>query len=180
MIYVVRHGQTKGNVARVLRGRAFDDKLTKLGFEQAKETGAKLKDVKFDICYCSPMTRTRQTYQQISKCPIIFDERILPMKYDDSLIGKSNDVGRVNGDNWKRVNTKLSESSESVLELETRVFEFLDEICARHKNENVLVVTHASVCKPVKGYFWGIPESNTYADVFTKNGEIIKGEKKKI
>ena len=183
MLYIVRHGETDRNVEGVLRGSAFDDELNKTGIGQAKETGKQLKDIKFDICYCSPMSRTRQTYEQISSCPLVLDKRLLPIQYDISLIGKSRSVTDTKGgaiDYWERSNKKLSEDSESVLEYEARVFDFLDEICAKHKNQNVLVVTHTSTCKPVKAYFFGIPADNSYSSINTENGEIIKGVKKKV
>ena len=180
MIYIVRHGETDRNVEGILRGSAHDDEINEVGIKQAKEIGKQLANVKFDICYCSPMSRTRQTYEQISNCPLVLDKRILPIQYDGSLIGKSISVtakGPI--DYWERNNKKLSEESESVLEFEARVFSFFDEIVAKHANQNVLVVTHSSTCKPVKGYFLGIPAGNSYSCFHTENGEIIKGDKRK-
>ena len=51
MIYFVRHGQTYDNANKILQG---DGPLNELGVSQAKETGILLKDIKFDICFCSP------------------------------------------------------------------------------------------------------------------------------
>ena len=181
MIYIVRHGETDRNVEGVFRGRAFDDELNSIGVQQAKDIGEQLKDIKFDICYCSPMKRTRQTFEQISKCPLVLDERILPIQYDSSLIGKSiKATAKGPIDYYVRTHLKLSDDSESILEFEARVFGFFDEICEKHENQNVLVVTHSSTCKPIKGYFLGIPADNSYSSFHTKNGEIIKGIKKKI
>ena len=64
MIYFVRHGQTFDNLNNIIQGNGD---LTPLGIEQAKETAVKLKDVKFDICFCSPLKRTKQTLKEILK-----------------------------------------------------------------------------------------------------------------
>jgi len=62
MIYFVRHGQTYDNAVKpeILSGHN-KVKLTKAGIEQAKQTAQELKDVKFDICFCSPLKRAKQT-----------------------------------------------------------------------------------------------------------------------
>ena len=45
--------------------------------EQAKE---KYKDVNFDICYCSPLVRAKQTAE------IVLEGRNIPIVYDDRLM----------------------------------------------------------------------------------------------
>lgn len=71
-IFIIRHGQSQGNVDRILY-RTIPDyaiQLTPLGRIQAFEAGNKIKDiignesVKF---YVSPFWRTRQTFQEIFK-----------------------------------------------------------------------------------------------------------------
>ena len=47
--------------------------------EQAKE---KYKDVNFDICYCSPLVRAKQTAEIVLKgrnIPIVYDDRLMEM-----------------------------------------------------------------------------------------------------
>lgn len=176
MIYVVRHGETEGNVERVLRGQAFDDKLTKVGIEQAKDVAKQLAGVKFDACYCSPMSRTRQTCELITDHKIVFDERLLSLHYSDSLIGMA-DRGDAVNKMWAQ--TDSDKEGESLTDFKARIFEFFDEITKKHARQNVLVVTHASVCKMVKAYFNGTPKDNDYSNIITKNCEIIKGVKKK-
>ena len=181
MIYIVRHGQTDGNVSKTLRGRVFDDQLNETGIQQATQVAKQLRGVKFDICYCSPMTRTRQTYEQISDCPVVTDQRILPLRYSDSLIGKDVATARDYHEFFMRTNKRFGDDAETILEFEKRVFEFMDEICRKHKKQNVLVCTHSTVCKIVKAYFFGLPKDNSYASIpGTKNCDIIKGYKKSL
>ena len=56
-LYIVRHGQSRGNA-----GTETDDPaLTETGFEQAQLTGEALQAVRFDKVYTSHLTRAVQT-----------------------------------------------------------------------------------------------------------------------
>ncbi len=59
-IYLVRHGQSEGNVRSLCYG-STDLPLTPLGREQARLVGKKLKDVPLAHCYVSPLSRARDT-----------------------------------------------------------------------------------------------------------------------
>lgn len=65
-IYIVRHGQTYTNINKIVCGQ-FDTELTKNGFLQAEEIKKKLRDVKFDFFYVSPLKRAIQTAKEISE-----------------------------------------------------------------------------------------------------------------
>ena len=58
LIYVLRHGITQWNKLKKVQG-AMDIPLAPEGIELAKRTGEALKDVPFDICFTSPLTRAR-------------------------------------------------------------------------------------------------------------------------
>jgi broad specificity phosphatase PhoE len=59
-IYLIRHGQTTGDVEDRYGG-AYDDELTDKGKIQAKELANKLSDSGIKILFCSPMIRAQQT-----------------------------------------------------------------------------------------------------------------------
>jgi len=60
ILYLVRHGQSEGNVKRYFHGQT-DYPLTALGREQAREVAEKLKDAKFTRCCTSDLQRAHQT-----------------------------------------------------------------------------------------------------------------------
>ena len=60
ILYLVRHGQSEGNVKRYFHGQT-DYPLTDLGREQAKEVAEKLKDVSFTCCCTSDLQRAHNT-----------------------------------------------------------------------------------------------------------------------
>lgn len=53
MIYLVRQGQTDWNLFRRFNG-VTETFLNQNGIEQAKKQAEELKDIEFDICFCSP------------------------------------------------------------------------------------------------------------------------------
>ncbi len=68
-LYLVRHGQSKGNVGFGDEKADFteinDPRLTELGIMQAKKAGKYLSGVEFDACYSSALVRTVITANEI-------------------------------------------------------------------------------------------------------------------
>lgn len=68
-LYLVRHGQSKGNVGfgdeKVDFTEINDPRLTELGIMQAKKAGKYLSGVEFDACYSSALVRTVITANEI-------------------------------------------------------------------------------------------------------------------
>ena len=59
-LYVIRHGETSWNVARRLQGHAGAD-LNENGVRLAEVTARAMKDIPFDLCFTSPLTRAAHT-----------------------------------------------------------------------------------------------------------------------
>ena len=64
-LYIVRHGQTDGNVYKIMDG-IRDIDLNEKGIEQAELTRDEIKDVNFDLVICSPLSRTKHTMEIIN------------------------------------------------------------------------------------------------------------------
>ncbi len=64
-IYLIRHGQTTGDVENRYGGD-YDDELTDKGQSQVDELIDKLKDVKFEAIFSSPKTRAKQVAEKMS------------------------------------------------------------------------------------------------------------------
>ena len=56
MLYIMRHGKTDWNEARRLQGSS-DIPLNEDGINMAKNARDEYKDVHFDVCFCSPLSR---------------------------------------------------------------------------------------------------------------------------
>jgi probable phosphoglycerate mutase len=65
-IYLVRHGQTTGDVENRYGGD-YDDHLTPLGKQQSADVAKKLAEKNLEIIYTSPKTRASETAQIIKE-----------------------------------------------------------------------------------------------------------------
>ena len=59
-IYLVRHGQSVGNVKNLWYG-STDLPLSERGRKPARQAGEKLRGMAFSACYTSPLSRARDT-----------------------------------------------------------------------------------------------------------------------
>lgn len=83
LLYIVRHGLTPWNHLHKAQGSA-DIPLAQEGIDLARRTGEALIDVKFDICFTSPLTRARQTARLVlgsRDIPVIPDKRIQEINF---------------------------------------------------------------------------------------------------
>ena len=83
LLYILRHGITEWNKLKKVQG-VMDIPLAPEGIALAQKTGAALKDVPFDICFTSPLTRARQTAQFVlgdRNIPVIADRRIQEINF---------------------------------------------------------------------------------------------------
>lgn len=78
MFYIIRHGKTDWNVRHKIQGRT-DVPLNDEGRAQAMRAKEEYRDVHFDVCYCSPLRRARETAE------ILLQDRDVPIYTDDRL-----------------------------------------------------------------------------------------------
>jgi len=173
MIYFVRHGQTNDNANGNLLTGWTATPLNEVGFAQARETAKELKNVKFDICYCSPLVRTRQTLDEILKyhknLQIVFDDRLKERNYGE-ITGKPADICKFR--RWN-ANDKIPFEMETIDELFERVSSFYDEILPKTKGKNVLIVSHSGVGRMTYFYFNGKPKDNDYSNFAIGNAKVM-------
>lgn len=79
MLYIMRHGKTEWNERRKLQGRS-DIPLNEEGRNMARRAANEYADIHFDVCYCSPLIRAKETAQ------LLLEERDVPILYDDRLM----------------------------------------------------------------------------------------------
>lgn len=83
MLYIIRHGKTEWNEIHKLQGRT-DIPLNEEGRAMAREAADRYKDIHFDICFCSPLARARETAEILlagRDVPITFDDRLIEMSF---------------------------------------------------------------------------------------------------
>ncbi len=83
MLYIIRHGKTDWNERHKLQG-ITDIPLNENGRKMAADAAKEYKDINFDVCYCSPLVRARETAEILLKdrdVPIIIDDRLREMGF---------------------------------------------------------------------------------------------------
>lgn len=83
MLYIMRHGKTEWNKMHRLQGRT-DIPLNEEGRSMAETAAAEYADVHFDICFCSPLTRARETAEILLRgrdVAIVPDDRLVEMSF---------------------------------------------------------------------------------------------------
>ncbi len=151
-IYFIRHGQSEANTDDVFQGP--DSPLTKLGEEQARFVGERIKGVDAEVVITSPMPRAQQTADiiaDLTNLPI--EQNALVREYlpPTSLVGvsRTSDKGRTyvlqmlqNLDNPKW----HYEDEENYHEMHDRAVELLTQLEERDE-EKILIVTHVGILR---------------------------------
>ena len=173
MIYYVRHGQTDDNINGNLLTGWNDVPLNNEGLKQAEVAANALKDMHFDICFCSPLLRTKQTLDQILKyhpnLKVVFDDRL-----------KERDWGEITGQpasvcKFRRWNANdISPFKiESIAEMFDRVASFYEDI-KKYSGKNILIVAHSGVARITYHYFYGKPVDGDYSVFKLDNAQVLK------
>ena len=200
-IYVIRHGETNANKEGVFQGSS-DWPLNEDGIKLAKITGQKMKDIKFDACFSSPLIRAKHTAEILLK----ESGNDIEIQYDDRL--KEINAGIYEGKKiWATKPDKKEiprllmllfkynaflcgkfKGGESVRQVYKRTQEFLKEL-SKKNYENVLVSMHGCSMRAMlnmlydnKFDFWqgNVPYNCAVNIIEVKNGEIKLIEKDKV
>ena len=176
MIYFIRHGQTDDNVNGNILSGWSDTPLNKNGILQAKETSENLKNINFDICYCSPLTRAKQTLAEIKKyhssLNIVYDDRLKERDYGE-ITKKPASICKFR--RW-HADDKIPYKMETISEMFERISSFYDDLKAKHLGKNILIVSHSGVGRLTHFYFNGKPSDNDYSNFELGNAKIMKIE----
>lgn len=153
MLYIMRHGKTDWNVKHKLQGRT-DIPLNEEGRRMAENAGKEYRDIHFDICYCSPLIRARETAEIVLKgrnVPIVLDERLQEMSFGEyegmeNIFQIPDCPIQVLFQNPERYIAEVG-GGESLEELYARTGAFLKEIVepALEQGKDILIVGHGAM-----------------------------------
>lgn len=168
-IYFVRHGQTEWNRRKKLQGQA-DLPLNEQGRADAKRAAGILKEIPFDVIYCSPLIRAVETADIIGSCQavdVIVHEKLMEIAYGKyegyDLIAAENDPSCEVYRYFHAPQTfHAAEGGETLTHLKARCRSFLDEIREKDTGKCVLAVCHgtfirgiiSTVCHLSDADFW--------------------------
>lgn len=157
-ITIVRHVESEYNRDGIWAGRA-DCALTENGIKAAQELGKTL-DTNFDVIYCSPLKRTKQTlFAIVPDAEPVYDDRIIEISIGDW----ENTSKNLYSDHDRELFRKgllVPPGAETHKEVDKRVCDFLSDVFKKYKeDERVLVVTHAGVIRSIKRSFLNITKN---------------------
>lgn len=174
MITIVRHGESFDNVNRVLCGQR-NPRLTRKGIAQAERTAEKLRNKNFDLIYCSPLLRAKETCEIINKyhklC-VIYDDRLMERNYG---VFHGKPYSSLNNECiWDYKKSDTSGNLESLNDFCNRIYTFIHQIQEDDKEKNVLIVCHSGVAKMFYCFFNGIPHDGNLLKLRIQNGEFLE------
>lgn len=177
-IYLLRHGFTNMNKEKLYNGQVDED-LIEEGIKQAEEAREMIKNMEFDVIYCSPLTRTKHTCEIVNcnHIPVVYDERLKERTLgwlDGKDLAKE---GLSKEDFYNYYYQSDIEGFEESPEFYARVHSFLDELKTKDYR-NVLMITHGGVLRATYYYFHKIPKDGNLLPPYqsSKNCQLDKYE----
>lgn len=158
IFYIVRHGETTWNVAKLLQGHQ-DSPLTDDGIIQVKELAQQFASVHFDHVFSSDLMRAKRTAEllTITKKLAINTTHLLRERSFGKYEGKPREVFQAENEElikqyealsqneqWK---FKYGDGMESSEEIVTRLLTFLRETAVTYEGKTILIVTHGGVLR---------------------------------
>ena len=161
-IYLVRHGETDWNQAGLLQGQT-DIALNAQGLEQAREAAERLKEVSFEIAFCSPLIRAKRTAETIigdRKITLTTDERLRELNFGPWEGVDIRTIKDAASQPFTNPGSYIPpEGAESFAQLYKRSGEFVDQVLLPLEGtyETVLVVAHGGVNRSILNPILNIP-----------------------
>ena len=154
MIIFLRHAQAENNTKRILAGRTEGVPLTKVGIEQAESIAKYLKPLNISAIYSSPIERASHTAEIIAKNNSLdyeLDDRLTEiemgrftrMNYDDMFAKYGNIFLKF----YENDPVIAEHEVETFPHVQRRVLDIVNHVVKKHKNENVILVTHMDPIK---------------------------------
>ena len=171
MLYIIRHGKTDWNERHKIQGRT-DIPLNDEGRAMAEEAREEYKDVNFDVVFCSPLVRAKETAEILLKgrnLPINFDDRLMEMSFGEyEGIENSFDIPdcpiNVLFFHPEEYTTPVK-GAESIDDLIARTGDFLREKVEPEleKGKDVLIVGHGAMNSSIVSQVWNLPREKFWS-----------------
>lgn len=147
-IYLVRHGETDANKDKIMQGQSQNLQLNQNGVMQATNLKNKLKDIKFDVCFTSPLIRAWSTAMVIAgdRVEIKEDKRLIE-RYLGNLENKDRKLYDVNK-YWDYNLNSNDEDVEPIQDIFKRCNSFVEDLKKNyHDDDIILVVSHGAITR---------------------------------
>jgi len=188
MIIFLRHAQAENNTKRILAGRTEGVPLTKVGIEQSERIARYLKPLDISAIYSSPIERASHTAEIVAKNNSLdyeLDDRLTEidmgkfthMNYDDMFAKYGNIFLKF----YENDPVITEHEVETFPNVQRRVLDMVNHVVEKHKNENVILVTHMDPIKSILAMVMDL-KPKTLFELIIANASltIIKEQDKKF
>jgi len=177
-LFLVRHGEAENNVKRIILSHPEPNKnpLTEKGQNQIEELAGYLEDKKIEVIFSSPIQRTVETAEIISKktgAGIVIDARLTEVE-----------CGKLEGTDWdsfiklypKMLNPGRTDSNgmEGLEDIQDRLNSFIDDLNEKYQGKNIVIVSHGNPLRVMKGSLLGMKKDETLNELMHKKGQIVE------
>ena len=188
MIIFLRHAQAENNAKRILAGRTKGVHLTKTGIEQAEQIAKYLKPLDISVIYSSPIERASHTAEIVAKNTSLdyeLDDRLTEiemgkftrMNYDDMFAKYGNIFLKF----YENDPVIAEQEVETFPHVQERILDIVNHIVEKHKNENVILVTHMDPIKSMLSIVMDLkPQALFELIIANASLTIIKEQDKKF
>ena len=154
MIIFLRHAQAENNTKRILAGRTDGVPLTKEGLEQAERIAKYLKPLNISAIYSSPIERAKHTAEIVAKHNSLnyeLDSRLTELDMGKFTCKPYEEIfakyGNVFLKYYENAPAIAEHEIETFPQVKKRILDMVNYVVKKHKNENVLLVTHMDPIK---------------------------------
>ncbi|MDO5397003.1 MAG: histidine phosphatase family protein [bacterium] len=162
-IYIIRHAETDSNIRHACLGHK-DVPLNENGIKQAETLAEKLKDIKLDVVYSSPLNRAIETINPPAArgpgVPVIMSFALIERDFGiwddmtfDEIKAQYPAEFKAWQEDWTGYKIPGGESSE---EVQNRINLFMQKLIDSHRNQNIAVVTHLGTARHIISYLLGL------------------------
>jgi len=179
-LYLVRHGQTDWNLEGRWQGHA-DVPLNDRGLQQAAQIAEALAGAGLKAIYSSDLQRARQTAQLLAEAAgleVRVDARLREIhqgEWQGLLVDEIQArYGEIFHQRHRDPAAFAPPGGETAAQVKARLLEAIGEICRRHPDERVAIVSHGFALALLRTHFgnhpmtdvWGlIPENDEWIEI---------------
>ena len=177
-LYIVRHGEARGNVERNFHGW-FDSDLTENGMAQISRLPDRFKNIHLDAAYSSDLKRTRMTASVVAKEKGLSVIEVPALReihggewedvpWDDLPVRFPESYG-----NWlERPHLLEMPGGEKMTDFQDRVYRAVLKIAEENEGKNVLIATHGTAIKVLLCKIRGVPLSKMPGEKWCDNASV--------
>ena len=171
--FIVRHGETEGNVKRVTQGHG-DTPLTENGKKQVRAAAEQLRQHDIDLIISSDLGRCQQT------AGIIAEVTGAPIEFDPAF--RERDYGEAEGITYEKTQEKYPHSRvydgvgsgiETYPAIEERVRVAFEKHRGIHHHKNIVIVSHGGAIRMLVKHIKKLDPTEAIVRPGIKNAEIL-------